>query len=58
MLILTTSIGILIQGWVAREEGVIPYYLYGVSNIGSAAALIAYPFWIEPHVTLSTQISL
>jgi hypothetical protein len=56
MLILTTSIGILIQGWVAREEGVIPYYLYGVSNIGSAAALIAYPFWIEPHVTLSSQI--
>jgi spermidine synthase len=56
MLILTTSIGILIQGWVAQDEGVIPYYLYGVSNIGSAAALIAYPFWIEPHVTLSTQI--
>ncbi|MGC4072916.1 MAG: fused MFS/spermidine synthase [Nibricoccus sp.] len=56
MLLLTTSIGILLQGWVAREEGEIPYYLYGVSNIGSAAALIAYPFKIEPHVTLSTQI--
>ena len=55
-LILTTSIGILIQGWVAREKGVIPYYLYGVSNIGSAVALIAYPFWIEPRIPLSTQI--
>jgi spermidine synthase len=56
MLILTTSIGILIQGWIAREEGVIPYYLYGVSNIGSAVALIAYPFLIEPRITLSSQI--
>jgi spermidine synthase len=55
-LILTTSIGILIQGWVAREEGVIPYYLYGVSNVGSVIALLAYPFWIEPHIGLSTQI--
>jgi spermidine synthase len=55
-LILTTSIGILIQGWVARDEGVIPYYLYGVSNIGSVIALLAYPFWIERHITLSTQI--
>jgi spermidine synthase len=56
MLILTTSVGILIQGWVAREEGAIPYYLYGVSNIGSAVALIAYPFCIEPRITLSSQI--
>ncbi len=56
MLILTTSIGILIQGWVARDEGTIPYYLYGVSNIGSAAALFAYPLWIERHITLSTQV--
>jgi spermidine synthase len=55
-LILTTSIGILIQGWVAREDGVIPYYLYGVSNVGSVIALLAYPFWIEPHIGLSTQI--
>ncbi len=55
-LILTTSIGILIQGWVAREEGVIPYYLYGVSNIGSVLALLAYPFWIERHIALPTQI--
>jgi spermidine synthase len=55
-LILTTSIGILIQGWVAREEGVIPYYLYGVSNIGSVLALLAYPFWIERHIPLTTQV--
>jgi hypothetical protein len=55
-LILTTSIGILIQGWVARDDGVIPYYLYGVSNVGSVIALLAYPFWIERHIDLSTQI--
>jgi hypothetical protein len=55
-LILTTSAGILIQGWVARDEGTVPYHLYGISNIGSAAALFAYPFWIEPHVALSTQV--
>lgn len=34
-----------------------PYALYSLSNIGSFLALIAYPFAIEPLMTLETQSS-
>lgn len=32
-----------------------PYFLYGASNLGSMLALYAYPFFIEPSLTLTTQ---
>lgn len=32
-----------------------PYYLYGASNLGSFAGLIAYPLAVEPFFTLSDQ---
>ncbi|MBI1798493.1 MAG: fused MFS/spermidine synthase [Candidatus Eisenbacteria bacterium] len=32
-----------------------PYFLYVASNAGSLAALIGYPFVIEPHLRLGTQ---
>src|SRR5262249_6199577 len=35
-----------------------PYVLYAASNLGSFAALIAYPFLIEPLSALQSQISL
>lgn len=48
----------LIQHWYAchtatREYD--PYMLYSASNLGSFAALLAYPFAIEPLLTLSGQ---
>lgn len=55
-LLFTTSIGIVIQTWIQRQKGVVPYYLYAISNVGSLIALISYPFLIEPLVTLETQI--
>src|SRR5204862_6433278 len=33
-----------------------PYLLYAASNLGSFAALITYPFVVEPLSTLRTQI--
>jgi SAM-dependent methyltransferase len=50
----------LLQAWFARirqgtEEGENPYVLYAASNIGSFAALIAYPALIEPMAGLSLQ---
>ena len=50
----------LLQAWFARigqgtEEGDNPYVLYAASNIGSFAALIAYPALIEPIAGLSLQ---
>lgn len=46
----------LLQAWFARarpREN--PYRLYVASNVGSLAALLAYPLLVEPLVPLSTQ---
>ncbi|MBK9082067.1 MAG: fused MFS/spermidine synthase [Rhizobiales bacterium] len=50
--------GPLLQAWFARSghpHARDPYFLYGASNVGSFAALIAYPLMIEPMTTLGQQ---
>ncbi|PTM43019.1 fused MFS/spermidine synthase [Bosea sp. 124] len=50
--------GPLLQAWFARTghaHAGDPYFLYAASNIGSFLALIAYPFLVEPFLTLSVQ---
>src|SRR6202162_5835244 len=51
----------LLQGWFAasgHQRARNPYALYAASNFGSFAALIAYPFVIEPFLTLREQAKL
>jgi hypothetical protein len=48
----------LLQAWFARglhAQAADPYFLYGASNFGSFAALIAYPLAFEPWLTLREQ---
>ena len=48
----------LLQGWFVasgHKQAHNPYVLYAASNLGSFAALIAYPFVIEPFLTLKEQ---
>lgn len=50
----------LLQAWFARvradhPEGRDPYVLYAASNLGSFAALLAYPTLLEPGLTLDGQ---
>jgi predicted O-methyltransferase YrrM len=48
----------LLQGWFAASghlQAGNPYVLYAASNLGSFAALIAYPFLFEPWLTLNQQ---
>jgi spermidine synthase len=48
----------LLQGWFAASghpQAHNPYVLYAASNLGSFAALIAYPIAIEPYLTLKEQ---
>lgn len=53
------STGPLVQAWLARAyPAVSPYPLYAVSNFGSFLALFAYPFVIEPRLSLSSAESL
>ena len=48
----------MLQSWFAasghRQAGN-PYVLYAASNLGSFAALFAYPVIVEPFMTLKTQ---
>ncbi len=49
----------LVQAWFARVyPRRSPYRLYALSNAGSLAALISYPFLVEPALTNSGQGSL
>lgn len=48
--------GPLLQHWFSElAPGKTPYRLYALSNIGSLAALLTYPFLVEPNWTLPTQ---
>ena len=49
----------LLQVWFQRAKGgTIPYRLFALSNFGSLLALIAYPFVVEPNITLKLQRTL
>lgn len=46
----------LLQAWTARTAaGRSPYWLYAVSNAGSLVALLSYPVFIEPTMTVPQQ---
>jgi len=48
----------LLQAWFAHTDHpsrLNPYFLYSASNIGSLAALLSYPFLIEPAIGLELQ---
>ena len=51
----------LLQSWFTRTGHPAagdPYFLYGASNLGSLAALLAFPLALEPLTTLSLQSRL
>lgn len=51
----------LLQAWFARSgdaRSADPYFLYRASNVGSFAALLAYPLLIEPLLGLAAQARL
>lgn len=46
----------LLQVWLSRvDEGRVPYELFGLSNLASFLALIAYPSLVEPYLSLRVQ---
>lgn len=51
----------LLQHWLAATahgRAADPYFLYGASNLGSLAALLAYPLVLEPAAALDAQSRL
>jgi len=58
--VLSTA-SVILQSWLADSdlvEKANPYTLYAVSNLGSFAALISYPFLFEVFLDLSRQLLL
>ncbi len=48
----------MLQAWFAdtgHPSGRDPYFLYAASNLGSMAALLGYPFLVEPYLPLAGQ---
>jgi hypothetical protein len=69
LLLLTGTVGLpyfalsatspLVQAWFSRSiPGRSPYRLYALSNIGSLAALLSYPFLFEPALAMGQQSAL
>ena len=56
---LLASTSPLLQAWYARAHPHgDPYRLFAVSNLASLAALIGYPFAVEPVLSASRQVSI
>jgi SAM-dependent methyltransferase len=56
-----TTASPLLQHWLATSghaSGRDPYFLYAAGNAGSLIALLAYPFAVEPLLTLDQQARL
>jgi len=48
----------LLQAWLARGGAALPYRLFALSNLASLLGLVAYPFLVEPNLTLGDQSRL
>ena len=55
--LLLAATGPLLQRWFYMSEPArSPWRLYALSNLGSFAALLSYPFAVEPFLRLHTQV--
>jgi spermidine synthase len=58
-LLVLSATGPLLQAWWARRrQGGLPYRLFALSNLAALAGLLAYPFGIEPYLSLKAQSRL
>src|SRR5262249_49810693 len=53
-----TATSPLLQSWYGRAGYRSPYWLYGVSNLGSMIGLLSCPFVVEPLLGLRAQTKL
>jgi len=56
-----STMSMVTQSWLAAsnlKQRDNPYRLYAVSNLGSFAALLTYPFLVEPNLTNTEQLQI
>jgi hypothetical protein len=59
--VLVATSGPLLQrwfSWTSHPNAHDPYFLYAAGNVGSAVGLLAYPFLLEPTLTIDEQSRL
>ncbi len=56
--VLLSTVSTMMQNWFRLSRLGDPYHLYGLSNIGSMSALVAYPLLIEPNMTVGMSTEL
>jgi hypothetical protein len=57
--LMLSATGPLVQSWFSWAlPHRSPYRLYALSNLGSLAALVSYPFLVEPHMTVGLQAAV
>jgi spermidine synthase len=59
--IIVSATAPLLQRWFGASghpAGNDPYFLYAAANVGSMAALVSYPLWLEPRLQLDHQSGL
>jgi len=54
-MVLLFSCAPLLHAWMRRRGQEVPYYIYAISNVGSLAAVLLYPFLVETNLRLSEQ---
>jgi len=54
--LLLSTTGPLMQAWYARAfNSLVPYRLYALSNLASMLALLSYPVFVEPYLSVHHQ---
>ncbi|QZY27999.1 fused MFS/spermidine synthase [Nocardioides coralli] len=59
--VVLSTTGPLLQRWYSWADGPRsddPYFLFAASNVGSFGGLLAYPFLVEPYLSLGQQTTL
>lgn len=54
--VVLSSTSPLLQAWAVRAGGQVPYRLFALSNLASLCALLAYPFAVEPALSIRVQM--
>jgi hypothetical protein len=54
-MVLLFGTGPLLHAWLRRRGESVPYYLSALGSIGGVAAVLLYPFLVEPNLRVSEQ---
>lgn len=54
--VMLSTVSVIAQNWYRLIFHKNPYHLFSISNLGAFTALLSYPFFIEPNLTVSFTV--